>query len=73
MSSIKISLAVVGSLVAFVSSASAEIRYAGSPKFGQYAVSQAVEAGKSNPLDARAQLVAPQYPAAKGGIGARGL
>ena len=76
MSSIRIGFAVIGSLVAFTATASADVRYAGSPKFGQFIASQAPAAGLANQstiFDAKAQLLAPQTRMYKGGIGARGL
>jgi len=79
MSSIRIGFAVIGGLVAF--SASADVRYTGSPKFGQFIASQSPAAapaisiarGPTTIFDAKAQLLAPQTPVRKGGIGARGI
>jgi len=79
MSPIKTSLAVIAGLIAFATSASAEIRYAGSPKFGQFVVSpapahgHAMVSGSSKAFDANARMLAPQAVAPKGGIGARGI
>jgi hypothetical protein len=81
MSSIKLGLIVIGSLLAFATSASADVRYAGSPKFGQFIVTDAsigaasefVASGRSNPFDARAQMPASQASVHKGGIGGRGI
>jgi hypothetical protein len=76
MSSIRIGFAVIGSLVAFSASASADVRYTGSPKFGQFIASPSPAAGlanKSDILDARAQMLAPQTRTYKGGIAARGI
>ena len=78
MSSIKIGLAALGSLIAFTASASAEVRYAGSPKFGYSVVSSAPATGKSSAYNARAEfpraeLSAPSSPFRKGGINSRGL
>ena len=74
MSPIKIALLSAG-LLAVTSSLTmaSEVRYAGSPKFGQsYVQEQHVGAGKS-PHDARAQLMEAPRDTRKGGIGARGL
>lgn len=81
MSSIRIGLAVIGSLVAFAATASADVRYAGSPKFGQFIAPQSPAAapaaigvpGQSNVFDAKAQMPAPQTHMYRGGIGARGI
>lgn len=81
MSSIRIGVAVIGGLIAFSASASADVRYTGSPKFGQFIASQAPAAagaeifapGQSNVFDAKAQLLAPRAPMYQGGIGARGI
>jgi len=81
MSSIRIGIAVIGGLVAFSASASADVRYTGSPKFGQFIASQSPAAapaisiarGPTTIFDARAQLLAPLPPVRKGGIGARGI
>lgn len=84
MSSIKIGLAVIGSLIAFAASASAEVRYNGFPKLGYSVVlpapapARSIAAGKSQVFDARAELPkaelpAPQSPFRKGGINSRGI
>ena len=81
MSSIKIGFVIMVSLIAFSTSASAEIRYAGSPKFGQFITSQSAAAAdaavvvpnRSKAFDARAQMLGPQTHMYKGGIAARGL
>jgi len=87
MSSIKIGLAVIGSLIALTASASAEVRYNGFPKLGYSVVLPApalsIVAGKSRVFDARAELTkaelpkverpAPQSPFRKGGINSRGI
>jgi hypothetical protein len=83
MSSIRIGFAVIGSFVAFSASASAsaDVRYTGSPKFGQFIASQAPAAagaeifapGQSKVVDAKAQLLAPRTHVYKAGIGARGI
>jgi hypothetical protein len=84
MSSIKIGLAVIGSLLTFTASASAEVRYNGFPKLGYSVVSPAsapansIAAGKSSVFDARAELPRTEIPArqspfSKGGINSRGI
>ncbi len=79
MSPFKIGLAVVGSLVALTASATAEVRYAGSPKLGYYIVPSAPPpaksptAGKSGAFDARAQLPVSRPPVRKGGIASRDI
>jgi hypothetical protein len=84
MSSIKIGLAAIGSLIALTASASAEVRYNGFPKLGYYiapsasAPTQSTAAGKRSVFDARAELPkatqpVPQSPFRKGGINSRGI
>jgi len=76
MSSIRIGFAVIGSLVAFSATASADVRYAGSPKFGQFIASRAPAAGLADTsavFDAKAQMLAPRTHIYRGGIGARGI
>ncbi|MBR1278127.1 hypothetical protein [Bradyrhizobium sp. AUGA SZCCT0283] len=83
MSSIKIGLAAIGSLIALTASASAEVRYNGFPKLGYSVVlpapaSTSATAGKSSAFDARAELPKaemplPQSPFRKGGINGRGI
>jgi hypothetical protein len=80
MSSIGIGFAIIGSLVAFSATASADVRYTGSPKFGQFIASPAparqatsIARGATRVFDAEAQLLDPPTPAPKGGIGARGI
>jgi hypothetical protein len=81
MSSTKISLAAIGSLIAMIASASAEVRYYGFPKLGYSVVLPApasATAGKSSAFDARAELPTaetplPQSPFRKGGINGRGI
>ena len=78
MSSVKIGLAAIGSLIALTASASAEVRYSGSPKFGYSVVSPVPAAGKSHAYDARAEfpraeLPAPSSTVRKGGINSRGI
>ena len=75
MSPTKTALAIIAGLIAFATSASAEVRYAGSPKFGQFVVApppaRAKLPGTSTAFDANAQMRAPQANAAKGGIAGR--
>jgi hypothetical protein len=81
MSSIKIGLAAIGSLIALTASASAEVRYNGFPKLGYSVVLPAptsATVGKSSAFDARAELPkaempVPQSPFRKGGINGRGI
>lgn len=81
MSSIRIGFAIIGGLVAFSATASADVRYAGSPKFGQFIASPSPAAdhaisiarGPMTSFDAKAQMLVPQIPMRKGGIGARGI
>jgi hypothetical protein len=76
MSSLRIGFAVIGSLIAATATASADVRYAGSPKFGQFIASRAPAAGladTSTVFDAKAQMLAPRTHIDKRGIGARGL
>jgi len=76
MSSIRIGFAVIGSLVAFATTAAADVRYAGSPKFGQFIASRAPTAGladTSTVFDAKAQILAPRTHIYNGGSGARGI
>ena len=82
MSSVKIGLATIGSLIALTAQASAEVRYNGFPKLGYYVVTPtpapSVAAAKSSHLDARAEypkteIPAPQSPFRKGGINSRGI
>jgi hypothetical protein len=83
MSSIKIGLAAIGSLIALTASTSAEVRYNGFPKLGYSVVlpapaSTSTTPGKSSAFNARAELpkaemAAPQSPFRKGGINGRGI
>ena len=82
MSSIKIGLAAIGSLIAFTAQASAEVRYNGGPKLGYSVVSPAPATGKSGAYDARAEYrraepkavtPTPSSPFRKGSINSRGL
>ena len=78
MSSIRIGLAAIGSLIALTASASAEVRYNGFPKLGYSVVLPPPATGKSSHLDARAEypkaeLPVPQSPFRKGGINSRGI
>lgn len=75
---IKIAIATTAILAACATSASADVRYTGSPKFGSYYVS-------SSPMSARAQLLpenrtgsetpaaAPKPYMRQGGINSRGI
>lgn len=68
MSSVKVGLAVIGSLIALTASASAEVRYNGFPKLGYSVVlpppapARSVAAGKSHIFDARAELPMADLP-----------
>ena len=81
MSSIRIGFVVIGSLVAFTATASADVRYVGSPKFGQFIAMQSPSAaragiivpGQSNVFDAKDQMLGPLTRMYRGGIGARGI
>jgi hypothetical protein len=78
MSSIRIGLATIGSLIALTAQASAEVRYNGFPKLGYSIVSPAPATGMSSAYDARAEfpraeLPAPSSPFRKGGINSRGI
>lgn len=75
---IKIAIAATAVLAAYATSASADVRYAGSPKFGSYYVN-------NSPMSARAQLLpenrtSSEAPVAtskrymrQGGINSRGI
>ncbi len=83
MSSVKIGLAAIGSLIALTAQASAEVRYNGFPKLGYSVVSPAPATGKPSVYDAKAEypkaeypkaeLPAPSSPFRKGGINSRGI
>lgn len=82
MSSVKIGLATIGSLIALTAQASAEVRYNGFPKLGYSVVSPAPANGKSSAYDARAEyprvepkaeIPVPSSPFRKGGINSRGI
>ncbi len=64
-------------LLAFTASAPAETRYAGGPKTGWLVQTghgmPAAATAATRGLDARAEMTAPDTPAPKGGISARGL
>ena len=53
---IRIGFAVIGSLVAFATTASADVRYAGSPKFGQFIASRAPSAPSGDPAQGEMSL-----------------
>ncbi|EKS42268.1 hypothetical protein [Afipia broomeae] len=75
---VKIAIAAIAVLAAYATSASADVRYAGSPKFGGYYVS-------NSPMSARAQMLpesraSSSVPVAtskpymrQGGINSRGI
>lgn len=74
MSFAKIAIA-VGALVSFATAASADFRYTGSPKQGQFYVQNSMRDARAEvlPNDANAQVAAPAGPVRKGGISARGI
>lgn len=74
MSITKIAI-VASALVSFATAASADFRYTGSPKQGQYYVQDSMRNARAEvlPKDANAQVAAPTTPARKGGISARGI
>jgi hypothetical protein len=72
----RIAIASISALVSLATSASADFRYTGSPKLGQFYVD-------NSPMSARAEFVpenrvtapvpVPSAPTRKGGISARGI
>jgi hypothetical protein len=56
---LKIAIAATAVLAAYATSASADVRYAGSPKLGSYYVN-------NSPMSARAQLLPPESRASSG-------
>ena len=65
MSSVKIGLAAIGSLIALTAQASAEVRYNGFPKLGYSVVSPAPATGKPSVYDAKAEYPKAEYPKAE--------
>lgn len=74
MSFIKIAIA-AGALVSFATAASADFRYTGSPKQGQFYVQDSMRNARAEVLsnDANTQVAAPAVQVRKGGISARGI
>lgn len=79
MSFVRITIVATGAVVAFATSASADFRYAGSPKFGQYYVSGSVMSARAELLpqarlnSSDTQVSTPKSYMRKGGISSRGI
>ena len=72
MTFIKIALVATGALVAISTTASADFRYTGSPKQGEYYIGTTRNDPRAtNPFDAQASINTVLTPVRKGGIGAR--